>query len=72
MMRMRHPAKSPTKLVAPGWMTTLVNDPMILPIAERACRDPKARARNCPGTLSATRVVAAPNIPPIPNPTRNR
>jgi hypothetical protein len=44
----------------------------MLPTAESACMEPSAAVRKCAGTLSATRVVAAPNIPPTPNPNRKR
>jgi len=40
--------------------------------AESACIAPRAIGRIRAGTLSASRVVAAPNIPPIPSPPRNR
>jgi hypothetical protein len=49
-----------------------MSEPMMLPTAERACSEPSATARNREGTLSATSVVAAPNMPPTPNPTRKR
>ena len=44
----------------------------MLPHADKACIEPSARVRNRRGTLSATSVVAAPNIPPTPRPNRNR
>ena len=47
-------------------------DAALIPQAESACIEPKATVRKRRGTLSATRVVAAPNIPPTPNPNRNR
>ena len=68
----RQPVKPPTKLAAPGGIFRLISEPMMLPSADSACSEPSATARNCPGTLSATSVVAAPNIPPTPRPTRNR
>ena len=68
----RQPEKPPTKFCAPGGIARLTSDPMMLPRAESAWSDPSATARNWPGTLSATSVVAAPNIPPMPRPTRKR
>jgi hypothetical protein len=68
----RQPESSPQKFSAPGWIFRLISEPIMLPQADNACNDPRATARIRPGTLSATSVVAAPNMPPTPNPTRKR
>ena len=50
----------------------LSSDPEIFPKAESDCIRPRASERTLRGTLSATNVVAAPNMPPMPKPHRNR
>ncbi len=69
----RHPANPAKTAAAPGGIQRLMSEPMMLPVADSVCSTPSASARNWPsGTLSATSVVAAPNMPPTPSPTRNR
>ena len=47
-------------------------DASMFPQADSACIEPSAMVRNRGGTLSASKVVAAPNIPPTPSPQRKR
>jgi len=70
--RTRQPDMPCQKSAWPGRICVLSSEPMMLPQADSVWSEPKAIARNRPGTLSATRVVAAPNIPPTPRPTRKR
>ena len=68
----------PARIVAdetrgrPGGICRLNSEPMMLPSADSAWSDPSAIALKSAGTLSATSVVAAPNMPPMPIPARNR
>src|SRR5436190_6762183 len=66
------PLYCPQKFSCPGTIFRLSAEASILPNAERACSEPNANVRKCFGTLSATSVVAAPNIPPTPSPNKNR
>ena len=69
-----HPpaAISPEDVVAPGGTGRLISEPMMLPVADSAWSEPERHRAKPAGTLSATSVVAAPNMPPMPIPARNR
>ena len=68
----RHPSYPNNPSGEPGGTKREMPEPIMFPTVARACRAPRAGARSREGTDSATKVVAAPNMPPTPSPTKKR
>ena len=70
--RICQPLQWPQKFSLPSTMPMLTPEARMLPTADSDCMTPRANVRKRGVTLSASRVVAEPNMPPTPKPHRKR